>query len=120
LTIVTAPSARVAKRIAAAVWRCGTALSPGSSTVKAPIRFCVVTVAPSKAGCARMSARRSTSSIADLLRGALGERLDVAPAPVHGRVLRLRRHRRDALVAIPERMDVRALQRRDQCCVASA
>jgi hypothetical protein len=42
----------------------GVALSPGSSTVKAPIRFCVVTVAPGNAGCARIRARRSTSSIA--------------------------------------------------------
>ena len=64
LTMVTAPSARVAKRIAAAVWRWGTALSPGSSTVNAPIKFCVVTVAPGNAGCARIRARRSTSSIA--------------------------------------------------------
>jgi hypothetical protein len=63
-TMVTAPSARVENRIAAAVCRCGTALSPGWSTVKAPSRFCVVTVAPSNAGCARMSARRSTSSMA--------------------------------------------------------
>src|SRR2546428_10000194 len=64
LTKVTAPSARVEKRIAAAVWRCGTARSPGSSTVKAAIRFCVVTVSPPNAGLARISARRSTSSIA--------------------------------------------------------
>src|SRR5882762_2121772 len=64
LTIVTAPSARVEKRIAAAVWRCGTARSPGSSTVKAAIRFAVVTVSPPNAGLARISARRSTSSIA--------------------------------------------------------
>src|SRR3989441_4276208 len=64
LTIVTAPSARVEKRIAAAVWRCGSARSPGSSTVKAAIRFCVVTVSPPNAGLARISARRSTSSIA--------------------------------------------------------
>src|SRR5438309_77795 len=64
LTTVTAPSARVEKRIAAAVWRCGTARSPGSSTVKAAIRFCVVTVSPPNAGLARISARRSTSSIA--------------------------------------------------------
>src|SRR6266851_6211933 len=64
LTMVTAPSARVEKRIAAALWRCGTARSPGSSTVKAAIRFCVVTVSPPNAGLARISARRSTSSIA--------------------------------------------------------
>src|SRR5437588_2836516 len=64
LTMVRAPSARVEKRIAAAVWRCGSARSPGSSTVKAAIRFCVVTVSPPNAGLARISARRSTSSIA--------------------------------------------------------
>src|SRR5215470_17242491 len=64
LTMVAAPSARVAKRIAANVWRCGLARSPGSSTVKAAIKFEVVTVSPPNAGLTRMSARRSTSSIA--------------------------------------------------------
>ena len=64
LTIVAAPSARVAKRIAAKVCRCGRARSPGSSTVKAAIRFEVVTVSPANAGFTRISARRSTSSIA--------------------------------------------------------
>jgi len=61
--MVTAPSARVEKRMAAAVWRCGTALSPGSRTVKAPIKFWVVTVSPANAGFVRMRARRSTSSM---------------------------------------------------------
>ena len=53
LTMVIAPSARVAKRIADAVCRCGTAWSPGSRIVKAPIRLAVVTVAPPNAGLAR-------------------------------------------------------------------
>ena len=64
LTMVAAPSARVAKRTAAKVWRCGRARSPGSSTVKAPIRFDVVTVSPANAGLTRISARRSISSMA--------------------------------------------------------
>ncbi len=42
LTMVAAPSARVAKRIAAPVWRCGRAWSPGSSTVKAASSVLVV------------------------------------------------------------------------------
>src|SRR5262245_61537744 len=46
------------------VWRCGRARSPGSSTVNAAIRFDVVTVSPPNAGLTRISARRSTSSIA--------------------------------------------------------
>ena len=54
-----------------------------------------------------------------LLRRARREGLDVAPAPVHRRVLRLRRDRRDALVAVPERMDVGPLQGRDQQRIAS-
>src|SRR5205823_5986291 len=46
--------------------------------------------------------------------GARCERLDVAPAPVHRRVLRLRRDRRDALVAVPERVQMGPLERGDQ------
>jgi hypothetical protein len=63
LTIVAAPSARVAKRIAAPVWRCGRARSPGSSTVKAASMVLVVVVSAPKAGCAMISARRSMSLI---------------------------------------------------------
>jgi hypothetical protein len=63
-TIVAAPSAWVAKRIAAPVWRCGRARSPGSSTVKAASSVLVVVVLPAKAGCAMITARRSMSAIA--------------------------------------------------------
>ena len=63
LTMVAAPSARVAKRIAAPVWRCGRARSPGSSTVKAASSVLVVVVSLPNAGCAMISARRSMSLI---------------------------------------------------------
>src|ERR1051325_9041132 len=56
---------------------------------------------------------------AHLARRALGERLEVAPAPVHRRVLRPGRDRRDALVAVPQRMDVGALERLDQRRIAA-
>jgi hypothetical protein len=61
--MVTAPSARVAKRIAAPVWRCGRARSPGSSTVKAASNVLVVVVSAPNAGCAMINARRSMSLI---------------------------------------------------------
>ena len=114
LTMVAAPSARVAKRIAAKVCRCGRARSPGSSTVKAAIRFEVVTVSPPKAGLTRISARRSTSSIGTSDDRALGERLDVAPAPDQRRVLGLRLDRRERAEAIPQRMQVGRLQLGDE------
>src|SRR5262249_18821301 len=56
---------------------------------------------------------------ADLARRALGERLEVAPAPVHRRVLRRRRGRRDALIAVPQRVDMGTLERLDQRRVAA-
>src|ERR1051326_6690355 len=56
---------------------------------------------------------------AHLARRALGERLEVAPAPVHRRVLRPGRDRRGALVAVPQRMDVGALERLDQRRIAA-
>src|SRR6185503_15971211 len=56
---------------------------------------------------------------AHLARRALGERLKVAPAPVHRRVLRPGPDRRDALVAVPQRMDVGALERLDQRRIAT-
>src|SRR5205823_1182265 len=46
--------------------------------------------------------------------GARREGFYVAPAPMHRRILRLRRDRRDALVAVPERMHVGPLERGDQ------
>ncbi len=55
----------------------------------------------------------------DFLGRALGERLDVAPAPVHRRVLRPRRERSDALVPVPQGMNVGALQCGDQRGIGS-
>jgi hypothetical protein len=51
------------------------------------------------------------------LRRAAGERLEIAPGPVHGLVPLARRDRRDALVAVPEGVVVRALERADEIVV---
>src|SRR5262249_31207028 len=57
----------------------------------------------------------------DLADRAMQERLDIAPAPDEGRVPRLRLDRGDALVAVPQRMQVLRFQLRDEgaCVVCS-
>ena len=50
----------------------------------------------------------------DFADGAVQERLDVAPAPEKRRVARLRLDRGDALVAVPERMQVRGFELGDE------